>query len=762
MLDSVKLCCRALSNLPQMEKGYAAVPTPEANLTSKEMLQRAASKSPERIWHDSLDFLQAELPRQFFDTWVRDAEPLHFEGDVLVLNVSNEFAQEKLQKDYRETIRRIVSMVVGHAVDVHVVVNNGWESNQVPYPMEESVQSSLLSKPDILESPDADPRLELMLQFRRHWERIVDPERVVSISRYFVKYWLPVLGPDFSSTVLAFKQLRYLHHPQAQEPFQIYVSELLEWQGISKSTFYRRMENPHPLLSWFVEEAPSLGAEYEKPAPGKIRQKPKQYLVYAGTPLSPPHQLAIRNLLLELGADRDLAETVSALEAALKTPGSDLRKLLDDSFAEYMEKGNTTHPHKAMTVLDIVLEILGIAKGDPQVGRVSILSEQLENRIVRPDQVTNLTWYFVREWQSLLKSSAFWLIVLLRSMGFYDKRTSEIRNTFWIDGGFCDLAHRIGSSSETISGWFGGNRKSDKTNQSEYVSLFVHEIERSRGRNGDNPRSISLKLSVEMVDPLTPAGELQFYNLFQEEGKDFKPLSAIFNNYPEKWDSRDGEYPEIWDSSPSDHPELWDSASVDIPEKRDSRMSHSPEIWDSKTPDSPELWDSLKDSQNTTSVEMTKDKNTFQNTTTKSVNQLLLPMIYSSETQGEDQSCRSSGWDLEKLLMGNSIPPDKIRSLLDSGIRGQDFAAWVLYAYSSAGRGIENPGFFAVNRLLENPPILAQERWIALADKGPDFVMENIQSALDPLGEDVDKGWGDVMGKVSKGRLQQLERVLCL
>jgi len=740
------------------------VPTPEAKPTSNEMLQRATSKSPERIWQTALGVLQFELPRSAFDTWIRDLDPIRFENNTLVLSVANEYAQEILEKEYQEPIHRALAMSAGHEIEFQIVVNRELENQDTSIGARQLDHHSVPSISTDYPAPDdsqiKDQRLEIILHFRRTWEKIVDPERVVSISRYFVKYWLPILGPEFSSTVLAFKQLRFLKNAVSNEPFQVYVSNLIQWQGISKSTFYRRMENPHPLLSWFVEEVPNLGTVYEQPTPGKIRQKPNMYIVNGGTPLSPPHQIFVRELLLELGAGKDPEKTIAALESSLKVSDRDLRKRLDDSFSDYMEKGNVSHPQKAFSILEIVLEILGSKIQDDPMDRISILAEELENKIIRPDQIINLTWYFAREWQSILKSGAFWLVVFLRSIGFYDRRTSEIRNTFWIDGGYSELGKKIGVSSETVSGWFGVNRKSRVSSQSEHMSRFVHEIERTRGRNENNGRSVSIKLSIEMVDPLTPDGETEFHRLIQEGMDDSPSLLWQLTNYPEKWDSRISDSPEIWDSRASDYPEFRDSNSENIPEKRDSRTSESPEIWDSRSPDSPEFWDSIKDSLNTLSTDKTKDKNTSEKTTTD-VNQLLLPLIYSTETsKREVSSRRSSEWDLEKLLRANTIPPGQIEALKGAGVKGQDFAAWILYAYSQEGRGIEKPAFFTAKRLSENPPVLAPEEWQKLASEGPEYIGKNISFALEPFEGTTDLGWGDVMGKISREKLEQLSRAL--
>jgi hypothetical protein len=87
-----------------------------------------------------------------------------------------------------------------------------------------------------------------------------------------------------------------------------------------------------------------------------------------------------------------------------------------------------------------------------------------------------------------------------------------------------------------------------------------------------------------------------------------------------------------------------------------------------------------------------------------------------------------------KLLQANNIPPDTAREIIQSDISGQDFVAWILYAYSQEGRGIKKPGFFAVKRLLNDPPVMAQWRWQQLAASGPGFVGENIRCAMDPIG----------------------------
>jgi hypothetical protein len=731
-----------------MEKGYAAVPTPEAKLTLRESPQRAAPKTPERIWNDALSFLQAELPRQFFETWLRDAEPVHLDDNTFVLGVANKFAREQLESQHKETILRVLAMVVGHAVDVEIVVNQ-----------EVSIDEGSSQGKVNLEFPDSDPFQEIISTFKWYWAEIVDPERVVSISRYFVKYWLPILGPHFSSTVLAFKQLRYLQKIPSNRPFEVRLSDILRWHSVSRSSFYRNLEKPHPLLSWFVEEVPSIGPEYERKENGEIRQKPKQYIVNGSMPLCPPHQLAIEQLLTDFGACSDPDKTLSALESVTMIPDQELQDLLESSFSSYTEKGSQNHPLQDRSVLDIVRDFIGKNSISSPEGKMEMLADELHYRLVRPDQVVMLTWYFVQQWQKLLKSAAFWLIVYLRSLGYFDKHTNELRSTFWVNGGYYELSKKVGVHSETISKWFGQNWLSTKNSQTSYIQQFITLLEHTRGRNPDNGRSLSIKLDVQMKDPLTPDGEKRFIELVERNGHNLDELNIPSTNYLVKQDTGESEYPANRDSVKDNDPVKRDTGEDDHPVNQDS---DSPVKRDTDRDDYPVKREGKKYSTNNTDTYMTKDTNTYESTTTSHINQLILPLIYQPNILDESKSGGSTNfqWNLKKMLSVNNIPPDISMELLQSGIRGRDFAAWILYAYSQEGRGIKKPGFLAANRLLEDPPILAQKRWYDLAKLGPGFVHENIRCAMDPVNEDVDQEWGRAMEKVSRERLEQLYRDL--
>ena len=399
------------------------------------------------------------------------------------------------------------------------------------------------------------------------------------------------------------------------------------------------------------------------------------------------------------------------------------------------------------------------------IERLAKLSEKLENQIVRPDRAILLSWYFVRDWHSLLSDAAFWFIILLRSRGFYDRRSSELRNTFWIDGGYAELSDLLGVSSETISGWLGQNRKKTSTKLSEHMRLFVNELERTRGRNNHDRRRLSIKLKVEMLDPLTPMGEDLLREMAREDRIDLGKLELYPINYPEKSQLGESDYPENYNVDGRYSTENRNIGELDTPEKRNLRNNDYPENYNVDGRYSTENRNVLNDSHITVPDDMAQQiKNTLENTTTANVgvNQLILPFIYkySSGGDAENATGKKGGWSLESLVRGNSVPPGMVRELRRVKAYPTHFAAWILYAYSKEGKGIEKPGIFAAKSMMEMPPVLPGEKWLQLAEMGFEFVKSNLDQAMVSLLDDTDELWRWAMKGTSRARLKDLSHAL--
>jgi len=714
-------------------------------------LPPAGARRPagEDAWRIALSLLQGQMPRATFESWLRPLRLAEAVGDSFVVEAPSAHACDWLADRLQPTIRRVLSGVTGSNIEVRFIARQEpHDPHAAPLPV------ALPALPS--QAPDAGGRLELVLRFRRYWEKIVDPERVVAVPQYFVRHWLPILGPSYASLVLAFRQLRYLHRAQDGEAFTVTGAEILRWYRVDEATLYRRLRTPHPLLHHFVQALPAEGPIYERREAGQVRRKPRRYAVYGGLPLTPTHQRALLEVLLSLGAGPEPADTLVALRRAVSLTDEQLETALEAFSQRPTQGGEQTASTACRSVWDMIRALLGASLAEAPLEELLALAERLENRIVRPDRTLLLSWYLVQEWQPLLSSAAFWFIALLRSRGFYNRRSQELRDTYWVDGGYAELGALLGVNSETVAGWLGQNRKREATEGAKFVPLFVQEVGRARGRNPRDGRSLSVELRVEMVDPLTPDGESALQAMARADGLALQEILTLAESLPEKRKLGTLDIPENGKSGSASAPEKPKFGSGDSPEKSEVGILEWPENGKQWNDSSPGM---------TPSTNSTQPERTLSSTTTQAtMSQRLLPLIahLPSISQGAGVVVQESRWSIDDLLHRNHIPPKDSQTLRQAGIAASSFAAWILYCYSGEGKGIHSPGIFAANRLLQNPPLLPRDEWLVLAQRGPDAIRVNLLEALHGEGGAPDSAWRDAMEAISHERLGGLAKALGL
>jgi hypothetical protein len=80
--------------------------------------------SAAQAWESVLDQLQKDMPRQSFDTWVRDTQAVRFDGNTLTVAVHNAYAQDWLESRIRSTVERLLVGILARSVSVVFVVAN--------------------------------------------------------------------------------------------------------------------------------------------------------------------------------------------------------------------------------------------------------------------------------------------------------------------------------------------------------------------------------------------------------------------------------------------------------------------------------------------------------------------------------------------------------------------------------------------------------------------------------------------------------------
>lgn len=77
---------------------------------------------PARVWQAACDELQLQLPRQTFDTWLRNARLVAHEDGTFIIGVQNIYAREWLEQRLKRVVLRTLSRITQRTVEVRFVL----------------------------------------------------------------------------------------------------------------------------------------------------------------------------------------------------------------------------------------------------------------------------------------------------------------------------------------------------------------------------------------------------------------------------------------------------------------------------------------------------------------------------------------------------------------------------------------------------------------------------------------------------------------
>jgi chromosomal replication initiator protein len=83
--------------------------------------------SLESLWSQILERLQLQLSRPTFETWIKTANAEEFADNCLVIRTPNPFARNWIQKYYVKTIADVAHDILGHPVEIQLVIAQGGE-----------------------------------------------------------------------------------------------------------------------------------------------------------------------------------------------------------------------------------------------------------------------------------------------------------------------------------------------------------------------------------------------------------------------------------------------------------------------------------------------------------------------------------------------------------------------------------------------------------------------------------------------------------
>jgi hypothetical protein len=433
--------------------------------------------NPSQAWQAARAQLQREMPKATFDTWVKDAELVSFEGNLFTLEVLNGYARDWLESRLTSTLVRSLTDIMDQAVEVRFIVSQNLTSEE----------STL---PDIF---------ALDVRFASLYKEIVRPNRKVVLPAYFLRH-LPYLGPTAAWILVAFRQIAYLSRP-IETPLAVAGREIARWAGISERTFWRELKS-NPYLANFITLQRTTegvtdhqGRTYKQRESNEYSRDANRYTLADDLLLTPHDHKALRAWLQNAGAEEDI---LNAIRVALRT---DREEILPDPFT----KGFKPDPEeKPVSVKETVQEYCTSLFEAERLALDALVEALTTHLVFPPKDIVVLTWYFIQNWISLLGAGPAWAITLLRDMTFSDESKGIIRKKVEIKKGWPELAWRIGVSKDTVKLWFTRITKKGNHKNLEWANMFVTLGKSTK----QSDQSVSQEVFVEINEPLTPEDAL--------------------------------------------------------------------------------------------------------------------------------------------------------------------------------------------------------------------------------------------------------------
>ncbi len=103
---------------------------------------------PTALWHDALQELERQLLKPQLDTWIAPIRPLHLDGGVLVLGVTNELHKAYLIKNCQDRIEETLSRLFGAPLTIRFELDvNGQGVLFAPPPVAADTAASKSARP---------------------------------------------------------------------------------------------------------------------------------------------------------------------------------------------------------------------------------------------------------------------------------------------------------------------------------------------------------------------------------------------------------------------------------------------------------------------------------------------------------------------------------------------------------------------------------------------------------------------------------------
>jgi hypothetical protein len=169
----------------------------------------------EEAWQMVLGQLRDEMTRGNFEQWVLPLRPLSYNDGTYIIGAYNPYARDWVESRLKSRITQILSGLYAGDIELRVVVANEFFPSADGVSLPERTEPE---KPDELETlvdtpdlpiPQSSRKALLQRAYGSQRARLIQPERGMFITLYFLFEWLPLIGHSAMTIILAARSLCY-------------------------------------------------------------------------------------------------------------------------------------------------------------------------------------------------------------------------------------------------------------------------------------------------------------------------------------------------------------------------------------------------------------------------------------------------------------------------------------------------------------------------------------------------------------------------
>lgn len=690
--------------------------------------------SSEQIWGYVLSTLQQDMSKANFDTWVKSAEVMSFDGETFVIGCYNDYGREWLESRLKTTIQRMISGAINRPVVVEFKLFN----RDCP----QTGEADECVDDPIGDQESNDERAELEPMFASLRDALIEPGRVVKFPTYFLR-WLPFVGAKTIFELMGLWQEYYLNskgkQPRGGEKVSTRIERIGLWSGVSRAQLFRDLEDGQP-LSWFIKKI-ETDHEMDRKT-GRAKKSSNKYALY-GVPLTPGDAEDLSTFLLQNGIQEN---PLQALRIALRVqPG----EILQYPYRQPSESFKIMVPHRK-TVQDVISALIGRRLDE----ELSDLVDQLADRLLGTGDFILVRWYFLKHWLSILGHNPAMLVILLRNLCYFNDETGEIRDEVWIEQGYEEIAARLGiDNHRQVSQWFPAvfgrgvsseahtaNTERENERRQRIKDSLAAFLERTDYRS-TSQSGYAWLFRVQRMDTLIPEHEMVKHaaaHLFaQAEGQ--QVLLDLYSFL--EW-------------LPNDCFETLKKDPMLV--LRLSKIGNDCiETLETLFNDCFEMVESLPNTCFETLLKILKAFKDSQKDKDTSTNQDSLGFRQSLPKKGADGRYIFQEWNLKSLL--ENVNPQNRDVLLKQEVNYIPFLSWILYGIATST--IQNPVSLAISKLKTSPKQSAGGVFERVARIPADQFIKNLEREMSYWGPS-DTDWRTIFRSVDLERKQLLIDIL--